>query len=269
MDLVLERYYRGKCVFITGAAAGLGKSLALKLAEYNVKLVLTDKDATRLEEVVKKVNKQTECVSLACDVRNYQELLALKEKVSKIWFVEIVIANAGVGGINPADQFSLEIDQSIMSINYFGVVNSLNLFLDEMKEKRRGHLVGISSLASIRGLPSAASYSASKAAINNFLESWRLDLTPLNIDVSCIRPGFIKTAMTNHNAFPLPFMVDSEEAAKLTLLAIAKNLKVYSFPWIMGFLSLINKFLPNWAYDFLLPKLNPRDSNTPLKARIF
>ena len=267
--MVLERFFKGKAVFITGAGSGLGKSLAIKLSEYNAKLVLTDKNEKNLKEVIEGASKICQCVGAPADVRNYQELLNLKNKVPKEWFIEISIANAGVGGINPADHFSLEIDQAIMGINYFGVVNSLHLFLAEMKSLRRGHLVGISSLASIRGLPSASSYSASKAAINNCLESWRLDLAPQNINVSCIRPGFIKTPMTNHDAFPLPFMVSSEEAAKLVLLAIAKNLKVYSFPWPMGFLSFINKFLPVWAYDFILPKLSPRDPKNPLLPRIF
>lgn len=269
MGHVLGSFYQDKVVFITGAGSGLGRSLSLLLSEMGAKLIITDQNAKNLEEVVALVSKKTGCQWGLADVTNKEELLKLKLKIPANWSVDIVIANAGVGGINPADCFSSEIDQTIMKVNYFGVVNTLSLFVEEMKQKKSGHLVGISSLASLRGLPSACSYSASKAAVNNFLESWRLDLAPFNIKVSCVRPGFIKSPMTNHQVFPLPFMVNSEEAAEKVLLSIAKYNKTSSFPWPMAVLSFVNKWLPNFLYDFLLPKINPRKKDTILKPRIF
>lgn len=269
MGHALRSYYQDKVVLITGAGSGLGRSLGLLLSEMGAKLILTDFNAKNLEDVVALVSKKTACEWGLADVTNKEELLKLKLKIPANWPVDIVIANAGVGGINPADNFSLEIDKTIMNVNYFGVVNTLSLFLEEMKKKRCGHLVGISSLASLRGLPSACSYSASKAAVNNLLESWRLDLAPLNIKVSCIRPGFIKSPMTNHKVFPLPFMVTSEEAAEQVLLSIAKYNKTSSFPWPMALLSFFNKWLPIFLYDFLLPKVNPRKKDTVLQPRIF
>ena len=189
------------------------------------------------------------------DLRSAQPVEEADGTLDPGYLPDVIIANAGVGGINPA-KFSVEVNETVMGINFFGTVNTITPFLKRMCDRKSGHIVAISSLASLRGLPSAASYCASKAAQNSLMESWRLDLARYNIQVSTILPGFIKTAMADHDEFDMPFTVSSEAAARATLSAIAKKKKRYLFPWPMRFFASINKMLPVWLYDFLMPRLN-------------
>lgn len=258
-------YYTGKNILITGAASGLGKELALKLCRYADKLVLLDLNSEGLEQVA------DQCRGRGSYIRVYSiDLLAdhpLRDIREKEGCPDIIFANAGVGGVNPANGFDEEIDARIMGINYFGVVKTLAPYLQQMSQRKSGHIVGISSLAGIRGLPGASSYSASKAALNNFLESLRLDLAPFNVKVTTILPGFLETPMADHKEFSMPFKVTAEKSALNVLWATAKGKKKYAFPRIMGCLSLFNKLLPVFLYDRLLPIIAGQSKD--LKPRIF
>jgi len=107
-----------------------------------------------------------------------------------------------------------------MEINYFGVTALVSLVLPSYLKKNKGMIVGISSLAGLRGMPLGASYSASKAALNNFLESMRLDLSDTEIKVLTVMPGFVKTPMTSHDEFPKLFEINVQAAAQKIIKAI-------------------------------------------------
>ena len=121
----------------------------------------------------------------------------------------------------------------------------------------------ISSLASLRGMPQAASYSSSKSALNKTIESFRIDLIDYGIKFTNVMPGFIKTQMTNHEEFSMPFMVDSKKAAGLIYQAIIKEKKNYYFPKIMAFLSLFNKVLPVIIFTFLMSRFASDQNKKP------
>ena len=247
----MMNFFLGKTILITGAASGLGRELAKQLCPYAEKLILLDLNKDGLEKTADLCRAKGSYISI------YEADLLKEDPLSLVVGREscpdVIIANAGVGGVNPGHSFDLGIDSRIMGINYFGVVRTLSPFLKEMVKRKSGHIVGISSLASIRGLPGACSYSASKAALNNFLESLRLDLAPYGIKVTTVLPGFLETPMANHDEFDMPFKVTVEKSAKRVLKAIVKNKKRYAFPWIMGILSFINKFMPIFIYDKVLP----------------
>lgn len=258
-------FFTGKTVLITGAASGLGRELAKQLCPYAEKLVLLDLNKEGLEETADLCRAKGSYISIyEVDLLKEDPLRLVVEKES---CPDIIIANAGVGGVNPAHLFDAGIDSRIMGINYFGVVRTISPFLKKMVKRKSGHIVGISSLASIRGLPGACSYSASKAALNNFLESLRLDLAPHGVKVTTVLPGFLETPMANHNEFDMPFKVTVEKSAKHVLKAIVKNKKRYAFPWIMGILSLVNKFMPIFIYDKVLPLVSGQDKD--MKPKIF
>ena len=258
-------FFTGKTVLITGAASGLGRELAKELCSYTEKLVLLDLNKEGLEETADLCRAKGSYISIyEADLLKEDPLRLVVEKES---CPDVIIANAGVGGVNPAHSFDAGIDSRIMGINYFGVVRTISPFLKEMVKRKSGHIVGISSLASIRGLPGACSYSASKAALNNFLESLRLDLAPHGVKVTTVLPGFLETPMANHNEFDMPFKVTVEKSAKHVLKAIVKNKKRYAFPWVMGILSLLNKFMPIFIYDKVLPLVSGQDKD--MKPKIF
>jgi short-subunit dehydrogenase len=129
-----------------------------------------------------------------------------------------------------------------------------------MKHAGKGSLVGIASVAGIRGLPGAGAYSASKAAVISYLESLRIELSLDGINVTTIAPGYIKTPMTDINEYPMPFLMAPEVAAKKFASAIAKKKRFIVIPWQMGVLARFMRLLPPWLWDFMM-KHAPRKAH--------
>ena len=262
----MESHFRGKAVLLTGASSGMGWDLALLLASYGAKLVLVARRAQKLEALAAECTELgAEVLVCAGDVSDRERMAAVAaEAQERFGFIDIAIANAGVGGLNPAPRFDLEIHERTFAINVLGTANTLAPFIRAMVEAGKGQLIGISSLAAFRGLPNAGSYAPSKAAQARMLESWRVDLRPHGVAVSCIHPGFIVSPMTAHSEFQMPFMVPVRKSSILIARAIAKRRAVYLYPWPMRLLTLVNRLLPNWLFDRLMPRLSgQRDDIAP------
>jgi short-subunit dehydrogenase len=148
----------------------------------------------------------------------------------------------------PAGEMSAASVSDVIAINVTGATNCVAAVLPGMLRRGSGHLVAISSLASFRGLPKSAAYSASKAALSTFFESLRIDLVQHGITVTTIHPGFIRTPLTEGRKY-LPFLVEVEEAARKMVRAIEQRRKTYAFPWQLASLVRLARFMPNALYD--------------------
>lgn len=254
----MERFWRDKVVVITGASSGIGRDLALLLAGWGSKLVLVARRAELLEEVRAGCEAAgAEALAIPADVTDEAAMVAVRDRVlDRFGFADVVVANAGVGGLNPGTAFDLAIHRRFVEINVMGLANTLVPFIPSMLEKGRGHLVGVSSLAAFRGLPNAASYSSTKAQQAVFLESLRVDLRPRGIHVTCVHPGFVKTPMTAHDDFRMPFMVDVRKSSRIIARAIAKGQAVLLYPWQMRVVTWLNRSLPARLYDFIVPRVS-------------
>ncbi|MFH1468840.1 MAG: SDR family NAD(P)-dependent oxidoreductase [Pseudomonadota bacterium] len=254
----MERHFKGKTVLLTGASSGIGQDLALVLAGWGCKLVLVARRAEKLAELAAACEAAgAEVQVCAADVADRARMAEVaREAQDRFGFVDIVIANAGVGGLNPARHFDLDMHAQTFAINVLGTANTLAPFIAPMVAAGRGQLVGVSSLAAFRGLPNAASYSSSKAAQARMLESWRVDLRPHGVAVSCIHPGFVVSPMTDHSAFTMPFMVKTRASSLIIARAIARRRAVTLYPWPMRLLTLLNRVMPCWLYDRLMPRLS-------------
>jgi short-subunit dehydrogenase len=165
---------------------------------------------------------------------------------------ELLVANAGIGLNSSAVDLDLERIRRVFSVNVDGVMNSVHAVLPGMIERSRGHLVVVSSVAGYRGLPGSGAYSASKAAISNLFEAWRLDLVGSGVAVTIVEPGFIDTPMTQVNQSPMPFMVSCDSAARTIADGIERGRTRVVFPWQMALLMRVSRLTPNWLYDRLL-----------------
>lgn len=254
----MKTFYNDKRIVITGASSGIGKDLALVLAGFGARLALLARRKEALESLKVECQKTSpDVMVLPADVSDEAAMKAVTAEILEHWsYVDIVIANAGVGSLNPADDFSLEINRRSFEINVLGMANTLAPFIPSMIQRRAGQLVGVSSLAAFRGLPNSASYSASKAAQARMLESFRVDLRKYGIAVSSIHPGFIKTPMTDHNEFTMPFMLDVRKSSLLVARAIMARRSSYLYPWPMMLMTMVNRLLPNCLYDRILPRLS-------------
>lgn len=243
-----------KTVVITGAASGVGRELALGWAARGANLALIDLLADPIHQLrVLTQTPENKVTTYTADVTHLDRMKEVAKQIcSEFPSVDIVVACAGVGGINPAPHFSYELDRQIVEINYFGTVNTLIPFIPKLLEQKSGHLVGVCSLASTRGLPQASSYSASKAAQKNFLESLRIELKKNAIDVTTVLPGFVATPMANHKEFFMPFKTSAQTAAAKIIHAVEQKKTRVAFPWPMAFLSNLQKRLPDRIYDWLM-----------------
>jgi NAD(P)-dependent dehydrogenase (short-subunit alcohol dehydrogenase family) len=142
-----------------------------------------------------------------------------------------------------------------METNVMGMVATFAPFIGPMRAAEEDgvgrRLVGIASVAGIRGLPGAEAYSASKAAVISYLESLRLEMQPFGIRVVTIAPGYIETPMTEVNPYPMPFILSADEAAKKFAAAIARGTSYTVIPWQMGVVAKLLRLMPNWLYDRL------------------
>ena len=244
-----ERSYR--TALVTGASSGLGRGLALWLGKRGVKVYAAARRRPQLEALAREAKvagADVEPVEL--DVSQARATLErVRELDAACGGLELVVANAGVGGQTHAQRFDWEYARKIIDVNVTGAVATLSAVLPLMVERNHGHLVGVSSLASCRGLPRNAAYSASKAFLNTFLESLRVDLHGTGVRVTCIKPGFVKTEMTAGTRHPMPFLLEVEPAVELMGQAIVRGVDEYGFPWPMARAVEVAKLVPNLVFD--------------------
>lgn len=236
-------------VFITGASSGIGAALAREYAARGAILGLTARRRELLDQMAGSLKTTVSVYPL--DVRNVDALRdAAADFIQRYGPPDVVIANAGVSaGTLTEEAADLPVFQEIMDVNVMGMVNTFHVFLPKMHTRNSGTLVGIASVASARGLPGASAYSASKAAALRYLESLRVELYGSDVRVTTICPGYIKTAMTAENPYPMPFILDVNEAARRFVRAIDAQKSLVTIPWQMGVVRYLLRRLPNWLFD--------------------
>ena len=239
-----------KTILITGASSGIGKSLAESYAQKDITLYLMGRNMERLNEVAKICQEKgavTHCSAVCVtDTSPMQEKINAWDDESPI---DLVIANAGISykGAESADKA-----REVFRTNIDGVLNTVLPLIPKMQERGKGQIALMSSLSAFRGMPTAQSYSASKAAVKSYGEALRPRLKPSGISVSVIYPGFIRTPLTDKNTFKMPFLMEPEEAAQIIKSKLSRNKGIIAFPWPMYFMSWLLGVLPNsWMDHFL------------------
>ncbi|PKO48583.1 MAG: short-chain dehydrogenase [Betaproteobacteria bacterium HGW-Betaproteobacteria-4] len=239
-------------VFITGASSGIGEALAVYYAAQGATLGLAARRADFLAALNQRLGGRHACYAL--DVTDAPALhAAATDFIGRFGAPDIIVANAGVSaGTLTEFEEDLDVFRRVMDTNVFGLAATFAPFIPAMKaaggDKR---LVGIASVAGIRGLPGAEAYSASKAAAITYLESLRLEMRPYGIKVVTIAPGYIETPMTAVNPYKMPFLLPVDEAARRFAAAIARGTSYTVIPWPMGLVAKLLRVLPNWLYDRL------------------
>jgi short-subunit dehydrogenase len=236
-------------VFITGASSGIGAALAREYAARGAVLGLTARRQNLLESLAAEL--KTSVATYSLDVRDAPALrAAATDFMQRFGVPDVVIANAGISaGTLTEHADDLPIFQEIFDINVVGMVATFQPFLSAMRECKTGSLVGIASIAGFRGLPGASAYSASKAAAISYLEGLRVELRGSGVIVTTLCPGYIATPMTAKNPYPMPFMIEADDAARRFIRAIETRKSHAIIPWQMGVVGYALKRLPDWLYD--------------------
>lgn len=242
-------------VFITGASSGIGEALAVYYAARGATLGLAARRLDVLDELNRRLGARHACYAL--DVGDAPALhAAATDFLQRFGAPDIVIANAGVsaGTLSECAE-DLAVFRRVMDTNVFGMAATFAPFIAAMQaaggRRKMQRLVGIASVAGIRGLPGAEAYSASKAAAISYLESLRLEMRASGIKVVTIVPGYIETPMTAVNGYRMPFLLPVDQAATRFAAAIARAASYTVIPWQMGIVAKLLRLLPNWLYDRL------------------
>jgi short-subunit dehydrogenase len=246
---------RGPLVFITGASSGIGQALARRFHAAGYRLALV---ARRRDQVVQWAAAVgiagDRCAIYAADVRDVDAIVgAGKACVAAQGVPDVVIANAGVSiGIDTADAADLEVMRVTLETNVLGMASTFHPFVAAMQARGSGRLVGIASVAGIRGLPGHGAYCASKAAVIAYCESLRGELRGSGVKVVTIAPGYIDTPLTQGNRYSMPFLMSAEDFADRALRAIEGGASWRVIPWQMGWVVRLMRWAPNALFDRLL-----------------
>ena len=225
-----------KNVVITGASSGIGEALAECFASkgYNLGLAARSVDKLDLlaEKILQKYSVRVETISL--DVNDDASIpTVLYELVKRLGNIDIIVANAGITGSRRSGTNNLSVDKAIFQTNLIGAIATLDAATKLFLAQGHGHLVGISSVSAFTPIPKSAAYSASKAALTNYMNAMRLELAGNNIDVTVIHPGFINTHLAP-KMDKYPFVINADVAAKQMVHAIERkqtNPIIPALPW--------------------------------------
>ena len=241
-------------VFITGASSGLGAALAREYASRGATLGLLARRGEALDELMAQLPGRHRRYAL--DVTDRARLIeAARDFEQATGGADIVIANAGISVGTLAELAEdLPVIERTIAVNFMAAVDTFHPFIAPMRQRGRGTLAAIASVAGVRGIPGNGAYSASKAALINYCESLRVELRGSGVRVVTIAPGFIDTPMTARNPYPMPFLMTAGSFARQAAGAIRVGASYRVIPWQMAWLAGVLGILPNWAFDRIMQR---------------
>ncbi len=230
--------------WVTGASSGIGRQVALDLAKRGYTVAATARGEDKLAELALGAKPLAgSIVSFPCDVTDEDAMLRTVEEIeAKAGPIVLAIFNAGT--YFPVSGEAMETASFVKTctINVFGVVNGLVPVVERMDGRGQGHIAIVGSVSGYGGLPTAAAYGASKAALNNMAEALKFDFDKMNIRIQIINPGFVDTPLTEKNVFPMPGLVQVDDAAHRIVKGIESGGFEVTFPrrftWLLKFVNL-------------------------------
>jgi NAD(P)-dependent dehydrogenase (short-subunit alcohol dehydrogenase family) len=236
-----------RTAWITGGGTGIGRELALRLAAHGWRVAVSGRRSGPLEEVAAAGGGRVHAFPL--DVTDAAATAACADAIAgKLGPIDLAVLNAGKYAPFKAKEFATEPFEDMMRVNFHGVVNGIAAVLPAMRERGRGHVAIVASVAGYSGLPLAAPYSATKAALINLAESLRFDFDRMGLRLSLINPGFVKTPLTAQNRFHMPFLIDAEAAAAHIERGLEAGRFEIAFPWPFAWLLKFFRILPYRLY---------------------
>jgi len=242
-------------VFITGASSGIGQALAARFYRAGYRLALV---ARRGHEVQAWAQAQgldaARCAVYTADVRDIAGINGAGQAcVAAQGLPDVVIANAGISiGMDTAVLDDIEVMRATYETNNIGLAATFQPFVSAMRARRSGTLVGIASVAGIRGLPGHGAYCSSKAAVISYCESLRGELRPSGVKVVTLGPGYVATPLTSKNRYGMPFLMQPDAFADKAFKAITGGVSYRVIPWQMGVVAKLLRALPNALFDRVL-----------------
>jgi short-subunit dehydrogenase len=244
-----------RLVFITGASSGIGQALAWRFHQAGYTLALVARRTHEIEAWAKGRDLDAARYRIyAADVSETDSILdAAQECLAQQGVPDVVVANAGISiGMDTSVREDLDVMTRIFATNNIGLAATFHPFIEAMCRRGSGALVGIASVAGIRGLPGHGAYCASKAAVISYCESLRGELRHSGVKVVTISPGYVDTPLTRKNRYAMPFLMRPEDFADKAFKVIDAGSSYRTIPWKMGVVSKLLRALPDTLFDRIL-----------------
>lgn len=237
---------RWRTAWITGASSGIGRALAVALAERGIQVAASARSADKLALLAR---DHPGIVPLPLDVRDASAMAeAVRSITGTLGPIDLAVLDAGVFEAMTARSFSAAKAANAMAVNYQGVVNGIEALLPSMLERGAGHIAMMGSIAGYRGVRPNAAYGPTKAAVINLAEALRDDLGARGITVSVINPGYVETPMTSIGTQPMPFIVSTDYAARRIVRGLERGKYEIAFPWQLVALAKLGRLMPNRVF---------------------
>lgn len=240
-----------KNILISGASRGIGWALLQKYLQNGNRVFAVSRNISNF--ITLKEQYSTTFDFASCDVSEKSDVEnAIQNADNFLNKIDLAILNAGISGSESFENFSSEKYKYIFNTNLFGVLHFFEYLIPSMKNNKGGTIAVTSSLADVRGFAGSAAYSSSKAALTRTLEAARAELHRFNIKIVTIRPGFVRTDMTAKNRFPMPFMIDADQAAEIIINALDAGKARINFPLPTYLITNLLQMMPDALFDFLM-----------------
>ena len=251
--------------YITGASSGIGQALALRYYRAGYRLALVARREAELRQWADAQGIPADRLAVyQSDVRDVAAITAAgRACIAGLGLPDVVIASAGISvGMDTAELADIEVMRATLETNVLGMAATFQPFVGAMQQRGSGALVGIASVAGIRGLPGHGAYCASKAAVISYCESLRGECRSFGVKVVTIAPGYIDTPLTRRNRYRMPFLMSADDFADRAFGHIAAGVRFRVVPWQMGVVAALLRALPGALLDRLLagrPRKRRRD----------
>jgi NAD(P)-dependent dehydrogenase (short-subunit alcohol dehydrogenase family) len=243
-------------VWVTGASSGIGAALVPVLARRGARVAVSARRRDLLESLAEGWRRAgIEILVAPVNVTDREAVIQAVRGIERAWGgIDLAVLNAGAHTPPSSRGFDTSQFVDAMTLNYFGALYGIEAVLPGMIERGRGHLAGVASLAGYRGLPTAAAYGASKAALIHALESLRFDLEPLGIAVTVVNPGYVRTPLTDRNRFRMPFLMDVGPAVEIIADGLERDRKEIHFPRVFSTMLKVARMLPFPLYEAIVKR---------------
>ncbi len=241
-----------KRVLITGGSSGIGQALGRELASRGWSVALLARRTELVEQHAEELRGMgVGAVGIGCDVTDLAQVRAAVTRAREVLGgeLDLAVANAGISVPTWASNFKIDDAERILRVNVLGMFYLFDATVAPMLARGSGHFAGIASIAGLRGLPSASVYSASKAAMQNFLEASRVDLAPKGVDVTIVNPGWVRTPIIEKYKGGTPFVVPVDKAARIIANGLERRVRTIEFPLPMSLVMRLARILPGAIYD--------------------
>jgi short-subunit dehydrogenase len=245
-------------IVITGATSGIGKALGLHYASPDTTLGLIGRRQELLSAVAAQCQDQgAKVVARPADVQDEAAMQTYTEQfLDQTGGIDIVIANAGSSNPDALISGDAGHHARLFEVNVIGLLNTLLPFVPQMVRQRHGQLVAIASVAGFRAMPGSTTYAATKMAVRALMEGYGRELQRYGIITTTINPGFVVSEMTANNTFKMPFLLPTDAAAGKIVRAIARQRRVYTFPWQMAIIARLLPYIPGTLLQRAKPHSN-------------